>query len=102
MGNLNLGGAGKTPTAIAIAQHLQDTYPDLCFLSRGYGGQEAGPLQVQPTLHKAKDVGDEPLLLSAFAPTWVARDRAEGAQAAVGAGAACIILDDGCQRPAIR
>jgi tetraacyldisaccharide 4'-kinase len=101
VGNIVAGGAGKTPVALSLAGRLQQRGLDPHFLSRGYGGEIAGPLRVDPSRHGATEVGDEPLLLAAAAPTWISRDRVAGAHAAAAAGASLIIMDDGFQNPSI-
>jgi len=101
VGNIGVGGAGKTPVALAIARLLRAEGRAPHFLSRGYRGREAGPLQVDPARHDVRAVGDEPLLLARAAPTWVAKDRGAGARAAAAAGAGCIVMDDGFQNPAV-
>ena len=101
IGNLNTGGTGKTPTAIALTQRLLARGLVVHIVSRGHGGRLHGPVQVDPTHHSAADTGDEPILLSAFAPTWIAHDRAAGVRAAEAAGAQLILLDDGFQNPSV-
>ncbi len=95
VGNLTAGGSGKTPVAIAIGQELHRRGKKVFFLTRGYGGSEAGPVLVKDQTVDA--VGDEALLLARTAPTVVARDRAEGAKLAVAQGADVIVMDDGHQ-----
>jgi tetraacyldisaccharide 4'-kinase len=96
VGNLTVGGAGKTPVAREIARRL-----GAHVLSRGYGGSEPGPLRVDPAVHTAAQVGDEPLMLARDLPVWIARDRAAGARAAAAAGAPAVVMDDGHQNPAV-
>ena len=101
LGNLTVGGAGKTPAALAVAHLLLAAHERPFFLSRGYGGRLAGPVRVNPSFHRAADVGDEPLMLARLAPTIVARDRVAGARVARSAGASVIVMDDGFQNPSL-
>ena len=102
IGNINAGGTGKTPTTIALAQRLQARGAKVHVVSRGYGGSLSGPVLVDERRHSAVETGDEPLLISACAPTWVAKDRAAGCAAAAKAGAEVILLDDGHQNPSVK
>ncbi len=101
IGNIVAGGAGKTPVVLSLTGLLIEKGYNPHILSRGYGGAEEGPLQVSPGRDTAADVGDEPLLLVEKAPTWVAKSRALGAQAAIDTGADIIVMDDGFQNPAL-
>ncbi len=101
IGNIVAGGAGKTPTALALAQMLQQNGAKPVFVTRGYGGSESGPLQVDPARQTAHEVGDEALLLARAAPTWVGRDRAAAIHAAETHGTH-IIMDDGLQNPSVQ
>ncbi len=101
IGNLNAGGTGKTPTTIALAQHLLAKGHEVHIVSRGHRGALDGPLLVDERGHNADEVGDEPMLMAAFTKTWIAKDRAAGIQAAEAAGAEVILMDDGFQNPGV-
>src|SRR6202167_4563101 len=101
IGNLTTGGAGKTPAALAVGRILLAEHKHLFFLTRGYGGRLAGPVQVDPALHSAADLRGEPFLLAKLAPTIVARDRLAGASVAQRDGANVIVMDDGFQNPSL-
>ncbi|HEY1837474.1 MAG TPA: tetraacyldisaccharide 4'-kinase [Rhizomicrobium sp.] len=101
IGNLTVGGTGKTPIAIAIGKMLLERGLKTVFLSRGYGGKEHGPVRVSRERDSAAQVGDEPLLLAGAAPTIVSRDRRAGAELADAAQADVIVMDDGHQNFAL-
>ncbi len=101
VGNYHTGGAGKTPTVLALTKLLRDLKETPVVLSRGYGGRLRGPVMVDPVRHVAADVGDEPLMLARTVPVTVARDRVSGVALARSQGASVILMDDGFQNPAI-
>jgi len=101
VGNLTVGGAGKTPVALHIGEILKKKNIKAYFISRGYGGKEPGPLLVNCEKHSAKDVGDEPLLLSQILPTIISKNRLSAAKLAIEQGAEAIIMDDGFQNPCL-
>ena len=101
VGNYHVGGAGKTPTVLALTKMLRDLGETPVVLSRGYGGQLCGPIKVDPERHAAIDVGDEPLMMARTVAVVVARDRIAGVALARSQGASVILMDDGFQNPAI-
>lgn len=102
IGNLTVGGSGKTPVARETLRLLRAQGVEAAALSRGYGGRLEGPVRVDLSRHTAADVGDEPLMLAQDAPVWIARDRVAGARAAAADGASALVLDDGHQNPALK
>lgn len=101
VGNYHTGGAGKTPTVLALTKLLRDLGETPIVLSRGYGGKWQGPVKVDPERHVAANVGDEPLMLALTVPVVIARDRVGGVALARSQGASVILMDDGFQNPAI-
>lgn len=97
VGNIIVGGAGKTPVAIALAKILKTKGINVAFVSRGYGGREKGPLKVEPAKHNYMAVGDEAMLLARYGQVYIAKNRYQAVQAAQNDGAEVIIMDDGLQ-----
>lgn len=101
IGNVVMGGVGKTPLAISIAEYFKMNGKKPCFLTRGYGGKIKSGI-VDITKHTAVDTGDEPQLLAQTAPVVISGDRIKGAKLAEELGADVIIMDDGFQNPHLK
>lgn len=99
VGNYHVGGAGKTPTVLALTKLLRELGETPVVLSRGYGGRLNGPVMVDRERHTASDIGDEPLMMARDVPVAVARDRLAGVALAKSQGATVILMDDGFQNP---
>jgi len=104
VGNLTVGGTGKTPTVIALVAALRQRGYSPGVLSRGYGARLSSPTEVRET-SRPEDVGDEPLLIAkrTGAPVWVWPARVEGGRALLAAHPECdvIVCDDGLQHYAL-
>jgi tetraacyldisaccharide 4'-kinase len=101
VGNYHVGGAGKTPTVLALANALRALGERPVVLSRGYGGRLRGPVMVDPARHLAADVGDEPLMMAQQVPVAVSRNRVDGVALAKSRRASVILMDDGFQNPSV-
>lgn len=101
IGNYHVGGAGKTPTTLVLADMLRAMGERPVVVSRGYGGDLKGPVRVHAEQHTALSVGDEPLMMAASVPVIVSRDRVAGAAMAREDGASVVLLDDGFQNPSL-
>lgn len=102
IGNLTLGGAGKTPVTEAVRAHFNAQGIRAASLSRGYRGLLTGAHRVDPARHTARDVGDEPLMLSMSGESWISKDRPVGAEAMKADGVQLIVMDDGHQNPTLK
>lgn len=101
VGNVTAGGAGKTPTVMSLAYKLTAMGERPHVISRGYGGSITEMVMVDVTVHRAEDVGDEPLLISQAAPCWIGSNRVDSARAAIVRGATVLLMDDGFQNPSL-
>jgi tetraacyldisaccharide 4'-kinase len=102
IGNLTLGGAGKTPVTEIVRAHYTRNGLRAASLSRGYKGSLEGAHRVDPSRHTFSEVGDEPLMLSASGETWISKDRPAGARAMRTDGVQLIVMDDGHQNPTLK
>lgn len=103
IGNLTAGGTGKSPVVTYVRDYLQSHIGwRTASLSRGYGGQLKGPVQVDCDHHSAEAVGDEPLMLATSGESWIGADRAAAGRAMSEAGVEAIIMDDGHQNPTLK
>ena len=98
IGNAVAGGAGKTPTTLAIAALLKEQGYNVHIVTKGYGGRIKEATQVSVTSHTPRDVGDEAFLMATYGwPVWVGRHRYALAKRAQDAGAHVVLFDDGLQ-----
>lgn len=102
IGNLTLGGAGKTPVTERVRAHYTNRGLRTASLSRGYRGSLEGVHRVDPSRHSFGQVGDEPLMLSASGESWISRDRPAGARAMKADGVQLVVMDDGHQNPTLK
>jgi len=102
VGNLTVGGNGKTPLTLAIGHRLQTWGIAVAVVSRGHGARPLTlPYRVAPD-DDPKRAGDEPLLLAQTLPVYLSPKRHAGIAAAAAAGFAWALLDDGFQHLALR
>lgn len=98
-GNVTMGGVGKTPWTMMLAERLRARGLVPHVLIRGYGGTARGPLSAAG--QSASAIGDEAVLHAERGPTWVGADRTETGRAAHRAGATALLMDDGFQNPGL-
>lgn len=101
VGNLCVGGSGKTPLCLALADFFLKKGIKVYFLNHGYKSRLQNVL-VDLNLHTSDDISDEALLLAEKAPTIVDKNRARGVMKAEKMGAELVIMDDGFQNPSVK
>lgn len=102
VGNVVLGGAGKTPTVELVCSILKEFGYNPHILTGGYGGYIKNVVKVDPSKHYYLQVGDEALLSSMVSPTWIGRNRVNSAKAAILSGADILVMDDGFQNNSLQ
>ena len=99
VGNVTVGGSGKTPITHEILRLLNQTDHQASGLSRGYGGNQSGPVLAKGL--SAAEIGDEAALIAQDQPFFVARKRPDGLKAIEAAGFKVAVLDDAHQNPSL-
>jgi len=101
IGNIVLGGSGKTPTVELVCDILKNNNFSPHILTAGYGGYLKNVVRVNSSLHSYLQVGDEALLSAEVSPTWIGKNRINSSKAAILAGANVLVMDDGFQNNSI-
>ena len=101
VGNVVIGGAGKTPTAIMLYKMLANSGFSPNIIASGYGGYLKNVVRVDSSLHTHMQVGDEAILLANVGTTWIGKNRMAAVNAAASSGAKVVIMDDGFQNKQI-
>lgn len=97
VGNITIGGTGKTPLIVALARAMAERGFAPGVVSRGYGGSEHGPYLLTGNDDPAR-VGDEPSLIrQSGVPVAIGRERPEAARLLIDAGCDLVLADDGLQ-----
>jgi tetraacyldisaccharide 4'-kinase len=99
IGNITLGGTGKTPITLEICNIVNDLWGKPAIVSRGHGGEIIDAIKVDINSHNAKNVGDEPIMMAHYNDVFIGRNRPIAAKLAIENGAKIIILDDAHQNP---
>ena len=100
VGNISVGGTGKTPVTATLCRIMKEQGYRPCILMRGYKGREAGPVFADPSVHTTSDIGDEAVMLALANDVCVCADRIKGAGFIAAQNKFdLIIMDDGMQNP---
>ena len=100
VGNISIGGTGKTPITATLCRIAKEQGYTPCILMRGYKGRETGPIFADPSVHISADIGDEALMLALANDVCVSADRIRGARFIAAQNKFdLIIMDDGMQNP---
>lgn len=103
VGNLVVGGAGKTPLVLLLAQQLQKRGFKVGILSRGYGGAYKSPsVLVNPKINTPAQVGDEAYMMSHYAPVVVSRSKGVGVETLSYLDVDIVLMDDGMQNNTVK